>query len=148
MARLRVLGFLLFFRRLSVLSGIFCPFLVPVLLLSLPRFDFLILIPDFLFATISLPIEVNEQVAGRNSLNCLSASVFEDLTLLLFHLFLLLRLRACAAASRVGFRTTRFLPVFFNRNFLRLPVRGEFGRVLIIRSALEGQPQQESRAVD
>lgn len=46
-ARFRVFGFFDFFRRRSVLSGIFCPFLVPVLFLSLPRLDFLILIPDF-----------------------------------------------------------------------------------------------------
>src|SRR5215831_13619324 len=43
LARLRVVGFLLFFNRRSVETGIFLPFLVPVDRRSLPRFAFLIL---------------------------------------------------------------------------------------------------------
>ena len=45
-ARLRVLGFLDRFILRSFDTGIFLPFLVPVDLRSLPRLDFLILIPD------------------------------------------------------------------------------------------------------
>lgn len=44
LALLRVLGFLEFFMDFSLETGIFFPFLAPADFLSLPRFDFLILI--------------------------------------------------------------------------------------------------------